>query len=31
MKKNKVPIEFDDLCLSIITKDRTLDLKAEKV
>ena len=26
MKKNKVPIELDEKCFSIISKNRTLDL-----
>lgn len=25
-QKNNIPIEFDDLCFSIISKSRTLDL-----
>ena len=31
MKKNKIPLEYDSLCFSIIGKDRTLDLQAESV
>lgn len=29
MKKNKVPQEFDSLCFTISTTQRTLDLKAK--
>jgi hypothetical protein len=29
MKKNKVPQEFDPMCFSIETTNRTLDLKAK--
>lgn len=29
MKKNKVPQEFDSLCFTISTSQRTLDLKAK--
>jgi hypothetical protein len=28
MRMNKVPKQFDSMCFSIVTSDRTLDLKA---
>jgi hypothetical protein len=31
MRKNKVPVEYDSLCFSIIGRERTLDLKAENI
>ena len=31
MRKNNVPKEFDLMCFSIKTKERTLDLKADSI